>query len=73
MTEISFDKLGFVPPVILPRALFEEICERDLEGIVAKPAQSPYRTERPLWVKIKNPDYTQAQGRRELFESRRRR
>ena len=54
-------------------ALFDEICSRDLEGIVAKPAHSPYRTERPLWIKIKNRSYTQAEGRRELFESHRRR
>ena len=52
-------------------AFFDEICRRDLEGIVAKPAQSPYRTERPLWIKIKNAGYTQAEGRRELFDSRR--
>ena len=53
--------------------LFKLCSERDLEGVVAKPKQSPYRRldEKPLWIKVKNPRYTQAEGRRELFERRR--
>ncbi len=45
--------------------LFELACERDLEGIVAKPKESPYREVggKTLWMKVKNPDYTQAEGR----------
>jgi ATP-dependent DNA ligase len=40
-----------------------------MEGIVAKPKLSPYReTSRPLWIKIKNREYSQAIGRREFFE-----
>ena len=27
-----------------------------------------YDTRRPAWVKVKNPNYTQAEGRVELFE-----
>ena len=49
--------------------LFNLICERDMEGIVAKPMASPYRElhgETP-WIKIKNPDYSQAEGRGDLF------
>jgi ATP-dependent DNA ligase len=54
--------------------LFRLCCEQDLEGIVAKPKQSPYRSDgAPLWIKIKNPAYSQAEGRHELFDSRRRR
>ena len=54
--------------------LFQIGCERDLEGIVAKPKQSPYPTGRgSSWIKIKNAGYSQAEGRRELFESRLRR
>ena len=52
------------------REFFEKVCELDLEGIVAKRRQSPYRaTEKPSphWVKIKNPKYSQAEGREELF------
>ena len=51
--------------------LFQRICELDLEGIVAKRASSIYRvTERPSrdWIKVKNPNYSQAEGREELFE-----
>ena len=51
---------------------FEKVCELDLEGIVAKRKHSQYRaTEKPSphWVKIKNPTYSQAEGRRELFEA----
>jgi len=52
-------------------ALFERVCAADLEGIVAKRRASLYRaTERPSadGVKIKNPAYSQAEGREELFE-----
>ena len=48
-------------------ALFDHVCTMDLEGIVAKPAASPYKTTVP-WHKIKNPDYSQAEGRGELFQ-----
>ena len=39
----------------------------DLEGIVCNPRLSLYRRE---WIKVKNPSYSQAEGRRELFEKR---
>jgi ATP-dependent DNA ligase len=47
--------------------LFELICVNDLEGIVAKRLADPYGL-RTQWFKIKNPDYSQAEGRRELFD-----
>ena len=44
----------------------------DLEGIVAKPADAPYDAgKRRLWLKVKNPEYSQKEGRAELFNSRR--
>jgi len=46
--------------------------ELDLEGIVAKRKQSLYRlTVKPSlhWIKIKNPTYSQGEGRAELFEN----
>ena len=48
-------------------------CKLDLEGVVAKPKLSPYRElgGKPLWVKVKNPRYSQAEGRGELFKRRR--
>jgi bifunctional non-homologous end joining protein LigD len=50
------------------RGLYRLACERNLEGIVGKDRGGLYDTRRPLWVKIKNPAYTQAEGREELFE-----
>ena len=40
-------------------------CERDLKGIVAKLKQGRYGEG---WYKIRNPQYWQREGRRELFE-----
>jgi bifunctional non-homologous end joining protein LigD len=42
-------------------------CERDLEGIVAKRKQGAYGEG---WYKIRNPRYSQYEGRRELFEKK---
>lgn len=49
-------------------------CERDLEGIVAKWTRGTYQTDGrgTSWLKIKNPEYSQVIGRRELFENRNR-
>jgi bifunctional non-homologous end joining protein LigD len=51
-------------------ALFQRVCELDLEGVVAKHKFGPYVTEREssTWVKILNRGYSQKQGREELFE-----
>jgi hypothetical protein len=48
--------------------LFNEVCERNLEGIVAKRKTGTYFTISG-WLKIKNPNYTQSGRRHELFES----
>jgi bifunctional non-homologous end joining protein LigD len=55
------------------KALFQQICGMDLEGIVCKPLISPYRTVggTTTWIMVKNPNYSQAEGRRELFYKRR--
>lgn len=48
------------------KLLYAEVCDRDLEGIVCKPKDSPY----PLhghWLQVKNPNYSQAEGRHEMF------
>lgn len=49
-------------------ALFALVCGEDLEGIVAKRADSRYGVVGEEWVKIKNRDYTGAVGRWERFE-----
>jgi bifunctional non-homologous end joining protein LigD len=48
--------------------LFTEVCQRNLEGIVAKRKSGTYSTISG-WLKIKNPNYTQSEQRHELFES----
>lgn len=47
---------------------FRIICEKNLEGIVAKHRASPYDAS-AKWIKIKNPAYTQTERRQKLFES----
>jgi len=51
---------------------FQLVCARDLEEIVAKWKVGPYRPDAPLssWIKVKNPEYSQARNRAELFERR---
>ena len=48
------------------KLLFEEVCERNLEGIVCKRKSGVY--SEIGWLKIKNPHYTQSKGRREMFD-----
>jgi bifunctional non-homologous end joining protein LigD len=46
---------------------FRLACERDLEGIIAKRKAGAYGDS---WFKIRNPVYSQYEGRRELFEQK---
>jgi ATP-dependent DNA ligase len=73
--------VGIVPPQPSPVqyvdhvagdsvALVQAACVRDLEGIVAKMADGRYTPDAITWVKIKNPAYSQAEGRAEFFEGR---
>jgi bifunctional non-homologous end joining protein LigD len=52
------------------RRFFEQICARDLEDIVAKRKLSIYKDDGDGWLKIKNPAYSQAEGRHELLTRR---
>jgi bifunctional non-homologous end joining protein LigD len=54
------------------RALFSAIKKMDLEGIVAKRKSDPYASS-TAWYKIKNPGYSQGEGRVDLFRPRERR
>jgi ATP-dependent DNA ligase len=51
-------------------ALFRLACQHDLEGIVAKRADSPYAMagRKSPWCKIKNPNYSQREGQGEWFD-----
>ena len=37
--------------------LFQVICDRDMEGVVAKQATARYTPDATTWVKIKNREY----------------
>jgi bifunctional non-homologous end joining protein LigD len=50
--------------------LFRAVCERDLEGIVAKHAESPYRELPRSWVKVINTHCSQLRDLHDLFERR---
>lgn len=52
--------------------LFELACQEDLEGVVGKWAPGTYQRDgrSTSWVKVKNVNYSQAEGREELFEAR---
>jgi ATP-dependent DNA ligase len=50
-------------------ALYSGVCLRDPEGIVAKFAAGTYTPDATTWVKIKNPDYSQAVGRVEILNA----
>src|SRR5437667_10302368 len=54
-------------------ALFQRVCGLDLEGIVAKQKFGPYvaERERSTWFTILNREYSQKEGRDELFERER--
>jgi len=51
-------------------AMFQAACNGDLESIVAKLATGLYTPEATTWVKIKNPLYSQAEGRDDFFDVR---
>jgi bifunctional non-homologous end joining protein LigD len=50
---------------------YATVCAADLEGIVAKRADGLYAPDETSWVKIKNPRYSQWDGRRDLFDRKR--
>jgi len=52
-------------------SLFGLVCENDLEGIVAKRKFDPYIPGQASWLKIRNTNYSQWEGREELFNRER--
>ena len=56
-------------------ALFERVCELDLEGVVAKYRSGQYITDREnsTWFKIRNRKCSQMAGREKLFDRERHR
>jgi ATP-dependent DNA ligase len=50
-------------------ALFQAVCERGCEGVVAKCNLGIYSAAGTVtWLKIRNPNYTQIRGRHEMFK-----
>jgi ATP-dependent DNA ligase len=50
---------------------FQVACEHDLEGVVAKWKDGAYTSgPRTSWLKIRNPQYSLWESRRELFDAR---
>ena len=47
------------------KLLFEEVCERNLEGMVCRRKASVYAEHG--WLKVRNPHYTQMEGRHDMF------
>jgi bifunctional non-homologous end joining protein LigD len=52
---------------------FQAVCESDCEGIIAKRKDGVYSARGRKWIKIKNPSYSQSEGREELFDGMRQR
>jgi bifunctional non-homologous end joining protein LigD len=52
------------------KTLYQLACQLDLEGIVAKRADSPYEdnAQQPHWIKIKNPAYSQMERSGDSFK-----
>jgi len=48
--------------------LFQAICARDIEGIVAKHRLGPYEARPVTWFKVLNENYSQRRGRLEMFD-----
>jgi bifunctional non-homologous end joining protein LigD len=48
------------------KALFAQVCKWDMEGVVCKRRSSDY-SSLAGWLKVMNPDYTQHEGRHEMF------
>ena len=65
-TLIASSPIGHVEHCNDPR-LFESAVQMDLEGIVAKRRSDSYASNTE-WLKIKHPEYSQSDGRWELFQ-----
>ena len=52
--ELETERLRLVATFEDGEALFAAVCERDLEGVVAKRDRNPYRPGHRVWVKTKN-------------------
>ena len=71
LRKVDYPVIRSIPFDAKPADLIRAAKELEIEGIIAKRKESRYRvTEKPSphWIKIKNRNYSQAEGREELFE-----
>jgi bifunctional non-homologous end joining protein LigD len=66
---VSGTRVGYVEHSDDPR-LMAAVVRMDLEGIVAKRRADPY-SQQTEWLKIKHQEYSQKEGRADLFHRRR--
>ena len=66
---MSGTRIGYVEHSDDPR-LMDAVVRMDLEGIVAKRRADPY-SQHTEWLKIKHAEYSQKEGRADLFHRRR--
>jgi bifunctional non-homologous end joining protein LigD len=73
LERIDFGGRAHVPEVFGDgHALFDGVCEQELEGVVAKRLNEPYRPRERAWIKTKNRDYWRYEIEREgAFKIRR--
>lgn len=66
---VTGKRVGYVEHSEDPR-LMDAVAQMDLEGIVAKRRADPYSPQTE-WLKIKHAEYSQKEGRADLFHRRR--
>jgi bifunctional non-homologous end joining protein LigD len=63
---IDFGGMAHVPDAFTDgHALFDAVCEWEMEGVVAKRLHEPYRPGERAWVKTKNREYWRYEMERE--------
>ena len=59
LEQLGLDGSAWMTPDIFDdgHALYDAVCERGLEGVVAKWRRASYRPGQRGWIKVKNPAY----------------
>ncbi len=73
LEDLALDGQAWMTPDTFDKAesLYEAVCERGLEGVVAKWGKSRYRPGQRGWIKVKNPDYWRRASEMEAMSRRR--
>ena len=66
LERIDFRGCAHVPEIFGDgTALFDAVCEQELEGVIAKRLNEPYRPGERVWIKTKNRAYWRYEIERE--------